>query len=50
LLDSGDTFIANNENKALAFVLANRGFDVWVGNSRGNKYSREHYKFDRRDK
>ena len=50
LVDSSDTFITNYENKAMAFVLANKGYDVWVGNIRGNKHSNEHVKFNRKDK
>ena len=40
LLGSSDTFIINDEDKALAFVLANRCYDVWIGNNRGNKHGK----------
>jgi len=39
LLDSSDTFIVNSEPLAPAFIFANRGYDVWLGNSIGNKWS-----------
>lgn len=38
--------MANYESKALPYILANKGYDVWLGNSRGNKHSRKHVRYN----
>jgi len=48
-MDSGDTWIIDNESNAPGFLLANLGYDVWVGNSRGTKYSLEHITLHKND-
>ena len=42
LADSSDTYIVNKEEWAPALFFANKNHDVWLGNTRGNKHSRNH--------
>lgn len=46
LFSSADHWVANGPDKSPAFKLANEGMDVWLGNNRGNNYSRRNENID----
>jgi len=43
LMNSEVWVCLTDEERTLPFVLVERGYDVWLGNNRGNKYSKKHH-------
>ncbi|XP_018350333.1 PREDICTED: lipase 1-like isoform X2 [Trachymyrmex septentrionalis] len=50
LFGTSDCWVLIGAGKDLAFLLADKGYDVWLGNVRGSSYCRSHVKLSPRNK
>jgi len=48
-MQNSESFIVRGPEKSLPFKLVDLGYDVWLGNNRGNKYSYKHLQYSPKD-
>lgn len=50
IMEGGETWALNANDDSLAFMMANSGYEVWIGNTRSSNYTFGHLKFTRKEK
>ena len=50
IMCSSANWLMNDKNNTLAYLLVDAGFDVWIGNVRGNTYSQVHTNYSTEDR
>ncbi|KAH7430467.1 hypothetical protein KP509_09G101200 [Ceratopteris richardii] len=50
ILSGGDTWLLNSPDQSLGFILADAGYDVWIGNFRTTNFCHGHILYTSKDK
>lgn len=47
---SSDSWLLNGKDNALPYLLSNNGYDIWLGNNRGNLYAKQNIWHDSKER
>jgi lysosomal acid lipase/cholesteryl ester hydrolase len=50
IMEGGETWVLNPRDNSLPLMMANAGYEVWIGNTRSSNYTFGHLTYTRKDK